>query len=245
MKNRATIPNEQSKGGRPALATHDAVLKAIHTLKAQDKQISVRNVMRISGGSPNTISDVLNSLPAEDKVSTPKLTLKDGVAKALDDAWKSSIEAMEKENQRKLDELNDKLIIANAINLEHDREQLRLEKEAAEKRRQFDELTGQHQREKEAHQITRSALDDAKRRLGVSEESSTRDKADLEASRDIQKKLERQLELTNGELQNTKDSLHAADLELATTKLHLDYAKAKDRVVGNTEGNNGSVDQHA
>lgn len=254
MGKRTAITSEQSKVGRPTLATPAKVLEAIRTLEEKGQVPSVRKIMQITGGATNTISDVLSSLPQKVKPYAPQLILKDAVAKALDSAWKSSIEEMQDEYERRLSELNDQLTIANAVNLRHERERLDLEKVADEKNRQFDQLNGQYQREKESQQITRSALDDARRRLGVLEEGASRDKAEILAGRESVKKLERQLELTAGELQMTKDVLHDAEMKLATTKLRLEFASAKERAVvkaelsqrdaGTTDGGIGDVDQN-
>lgn len=58
----AVASNEGSKRGRPAIATRESVERAAEELKSQSARVTVRGILRILGGSPRTISELLKQL---------------------------------------------------------------------------------------------------------------------------------------------------------------------------------------
>lgn len=209
--------------GRKVVATPERVAAAVAQLQQEDKAVSTRAVMRITGGSYSTVSRALVDMV----ITKGPIEAAPHVPDALAKQWNASLDAHTQEirleaNQR-INDLLGQLEELQSAYEERDaqlNEQQHLTSEAASQR---DELRGRLTGESEAHERTRQDLQTCRQRQSLAETAQ----ASLETEREFLYGTVQELQQCNEGLTREHQSLQKRHeergIELVKVKALLDH----------------------
>lgn len=227
---------QQPQRGRPAQATPESVAKAAAELTAEGYPVTVRAVMRKTGGGSKRVGDLIKQLPKAKPEIKVEVELPDGLCKVWKQAVEAQAQALREEYEWRLDELAEKLRAERdkVTELEADLE----EKQDALKTSSAEQgvLQGRLQSERELRETCQRDLAEARKhgeQSGI-EAATQRERADMaiaqaaaaeQRAADAQRELDdarrevAQLREANAKLEGQIDGASLRDLLSGTSTL--------------------------
>lgn len=219
----AATPNPAPVGpGRKPVATLERVMWAVAELERENLYVGIRPVMRVIGGSPETIKNHLKQLgyPAPIIESTPNLP------ESLLKVWKSSVHEHTKTVRTECDELlgemGEQLMIKNSELLDREAELIQKDDLIALLRKERDEAVGARLSETQAHERTRAERDALRQRAERAEIAVVRLENERDTAIESVLSADAKCEKANIDLHRVEQALVKQHIENANLKGLLD-----------------------